>query len=353
MVRDSNPQKASPSSALGEGLALSCHDLDDLQSSARVDFEPHGKQGRVVVGRFAPTPSGKLHLGNLFSFLVAYLAAKQDGGSCLMRIENLDPARSKQEYIDAVFRDLDALGFEWDNEPVYQSNRTEAYEEAYRLLQEQDLLYPCFCTRADLHSANAPHYGDETVYPGTCRMLNAEQRAIKRARRNPAMRIIVPSQPISFHDIFQGMQTFNLEECSGDFILRRSDGVFAYQLAVVVDDAWMGVTSVIRGCDLITSAPRQIYLQRCLGLATPSYGHIPLIVDSAGKRLAKRDKATDIDYLLNEVGMYPEELLGQLAYATGLTSEKGSVTLDELVKSADMTGLLGKTSIKLQDSLSF
>ena len=332
---------------------MSCPDLRDLKSSAHVAFEPHSKQGRVVVGRFAPTPSGKLHLGNLFSFLVAYLVAKQDGGSCLMRIEDLDPARSKQEYIDAVFRDLDALGFGWDNVPVYQSNRTEAYEEAYRLLQEQDLLYPCFCTRADLHSANAPHFGDETVYPGTCRMLNAEQRAAKRARRNPAMRIIVPSQPISFRDIFQGKQTFNLAECSGDFILRRSDGVFAYQLAVVVDDAWMGVTSVVRGYDLITSTPRQMYLQRCLGLDTPSYGHIPLIVDSAGKRLAKRDKATDIDYLLNEVGVRPEELLGRLAYATGLTSEKAPVTLDELAKNADTTGLLGKTSIKLQDSLSF
>jgi len=167
------------------------------------------------------------------------------------------------------------------------------------------------------------------------------------------MRIVVPSQPISFHDIFQGKQTFNLAECSGDFILRRSDGVFAYQLAVVVDDAWMGVTSVVRGCDLITSTPRQMYLQRCLGLDTPSYGHIPLIVDSAGKRLAKRDKATDIDYLLNEVGVRPEELLGRLAYATGLTSEKAPVTLDELAKNADTTGLLGKTSIKLQDSLSF
>ena len=303
----------------------------------------------MTVGRFAPTPSGKLHVGNLFSFLIAYLVARQQGGSVLMRIEDLDPSRSKQCYIDAIFRNLDALGFEWDNEPIYQSNRTEAYEEAFKQLQKQGLIYPCFCTRADLHSANAPHYGEETIYAGTCRALTEQQRIAKESVRNPAMRIIVPSTPISFVDRFQGTRTYNLEECSGDFIVRRSDKVFAYQLAVVVDDAWMGVTSIVRGYDLITSTPRQMFLQQRLGLETPNYGHVPLIVDSAGKRLAKRDKALDIDFLLNEKNVRPERLLGKLAYSTGLIADDDAVTLDELVKDVDLSCLEGKMSISLQN----
>ena len=353
MLSDSSLQNTSPSFEAKEGLPSSCSSIAD--NSTR-EFERHialNQKGRAkaVVGRFAPTPSGKLHLGNLFSFLVAYLVARKENGSVLMRIEDLDPARSKQEYIDAVFRDLDALGFEWDNEPVYQSNRTEAYEAAFDQLRERGLIYPCFCTRADLHSANAPHFGEETVYPGTCRFLDDSQRKEKEATRNPSMRVVVPDCAISFQDAFQGPQAFNLKECSGDFIVRRSDKAFAYQLAVVVDDAWMDVTSVIRGCDLITSTPRQMYLQQCLGLDTPRYGHVPLVLDSAGKRLAKRDKAMDIDFLLNERGINPRRILGKLAFATGLITEDYPVTLDELVKSADLSMLKGKTSIRLQSDI--
>lgn len=303
------------------------------------------KKGSTVVGRFAPTPSGKLHLGNLFSFLVAYLVARRENGSVLMRIEDLDPARSKQTYVDSAFRCLEALGFEWDNEPVYQSARTNAYREAFERLKGKELLYPCYCTRADLHAANAPHFGEEVVYAGTCRNLSMAQRQEKTAHRDPATRIKVPDSPISFHDIFQGNQTFNLAECSGDFIVRRSDGVFAYQLAVVVDDAWMGVTSVVRGCDLITSTPRQQYLYRCLGLPVPEYGHVPLMVDSKGKRLAKRDKSTDIEVLLTEYGISPNELLGKLAFHTGLIEKYSPMSLDELIKYADLSQLQGKKRI--------
>lgn len=157
-----------------------------------------------------------------------------------MRIEDLDPARSKQFYADGVFRSLEALGFEWDNQPVYQSSRTEAYQEAYQELDRKGLLYPCFCTRADLHSANAPHFGEEVLYQGTCRTLTKLEQEANAKRRSPATRIAVPDEPFSFNDLFQGLQSFNLTECSGDFIIQRSDGVFAYQLAVTVDDAWMG-----------------------------------------------------------------------------------------------------------------
>lgn len=309
------------------------------------------KQGRTLVGRFAPTPSGKLHLGNLFSFLVAYIVSRRDNGKVLMRIEDLDPARSKQIYIDSAFRCLDALGFQWDNEPLYQSSRTEAYQAAYEQLNKQNLLYPCFCTRADLHAANAPHYGEEVLYTGTCRNLSREEQKQKASLRNPATRVIVPDKRYMFDDILQGELSFNLVECSGDFVVRRSDGVFAYQLAVVVDDASMGVSSVIRGYDLITSTPRQIFLQECLGYSRPEYGHVPLILDSSGKRLAKRDKDNDIDSLLYERGVHPRMLLGELAYATGLADERRSMGVDELVKHADLSTLKGKQSIKLSTSL--
>lgn len=341
---------SSPSSNTEEGLPLL---LD--KNSQRINHLCHVNETgesyeSKAVGRFAPTPSGKLHLGNLFSFLIAYIQVKQENGSMLLRIEDLDTARSKQQYIDAVFRDLDAFGFEWDGNPVYQSDRTEAYEAAETALHAQDLLYPCYCSRADLHAANAPHFGEEVVYPGTCRALSEKERLEKNAVRNPSTRIVVPDSPIRFVDAFRGEQSFSLAECSGDFVIRRSDGVFAYQLAVVVDDAWMGVTSVVRGCDLVTSTPRQIYLQQRLGLPTPMYGHVPLITDAKGKRLAKRDKCTDVDFLLNEQRVSPSVLLGKMAYAARLIAENVPMRLSELVKYADLSKLRGVDTIAMPNS---
>lgn len=338
---------SSPSSNTEEGLPLLLN-KDALQADGlcRSGKKVEASTNKAV-GRFAPTPSGKLHLGNLFSFLVAYIHVKQNNGSMLLRIEDLDPARSKQQYVDAVFRDLDALGFEWDGSPVYQSQRTDAYEAALAALQAQNLLYPCYCSRADLHAANAPHFGEEVVYQGTCKAIGEKERLEKASKRNPSIRIAVSGNPISFIDAFQGEQSFNLMECSGDFVVRRSDGVFAYQLAVVVDDAWMGVTSVVRGCDLITSTPRQIYLQRLLGFPTPSYGHIPLIVSAEGKRLAKRDKSTDIDFLLNEQGISASVLLGKVAYASRLIDADEPMALPELVRYADLSKLKGVGRVPL------
>ena len=345
-----------PSSHREEGFPLCV----PAMSAASLRYDPDGiidsrnaeDRAQTLVGRFAPTPSGKLHLGNLFSFLIAYLTSRRAHGKVLMRIEDLDPARSKQVYIDSVFRCLNAFGFEWDNEPLYQSTRTEAYHEAYMQLNRMGLLYPCFCTRADLHAANAPHYGEEVVYAGTCRSLSGKERNQKARLRNPATRIIVPSKFFTFKDFFQGNIAFNLIESSGDFVIQRSDGVYAYQLAVVVDDAMMGVTSVVRGYDLITSTPRQMFLQKCLGYQTPCYGHVPLILDAKGKRLAKRDKDADIETLLFEKQISPQRILGDLAYATGLIKERRSIEVDELVKYADLSVLEGKRSIKLASDFS-
>lgn len=351
----SNNESKSPSSNKEEGLPLyensmqtGCTHIERGQSP-NSDNEPVQKS--TVVGRFAPTPSGKLHLGNAFSFLMAYLVARQAGGSVLMRIEDLDPARSKQSYADGVFRCLDALGFEWDNEPVYQSSRTEAYFEAYQVLDHKGLLYPCFCTRSDLHSANAPHFGEEVLYQGTCRTLSKIEREEKAKLRNPATRIVVPTEQLAFNDLFQGPQSFNLAESSGDFIVQRSDGVYAYQLAVTVDDAWMGVTSIVRGSDLITSTPRQMYLQKCLGYTTPTYGHVPLLVDSEGRRLSKRSQSTDIDYLLNEKCLKPEYLLGKIAYTAGIVDEMRSYPLVELIRYANLNMLYSRKVLRVPDCL--
>lgn len=297
------------------------------------------------VGRFAPTPSGKLHLGNLYSFLIAYLAVKQQGGSMRLRIEDLDVTRTKQEYADSCMRMLDAFGLEWEDEVVYQSQRTEAYLEALAQLEAQDLVYPCFCSRADLHAANAPHFGEEYVYAGTCRNLSIDEQQQRQLQKQPSTRVKVPAEPICFEDTFQGAQCFDLTQTSGDFIIRRSDKVFAYQLAVVVDDAAMGITSVVRGVDLITSAPRQLFLQNALRYEHPIYGHVPIMINGAGERLAKRKKDVDVEYLLTEQGVSAESILGTLAFSAGIIPERQPISADELVKNADLHALNGLRSI--------
>ena len=309
--------------------------------------EKSGSEGHShkVMGRFAPTPSGLLHIGNLFSFLVAYLHVRKLGGNMRLRIEDLDPARSKQHFIDAIFRDFEWAGFDWDGEVVYQSARTEAYETAFKELQDKGLIYPCFCTRADLHAASAPHWGEELVYPGTCRSLSVLEREEKACHRDPSQRVCVSSKPYSFEDLFQGDQSFNLEQTSGDFVLQRSDSVYAYQLAVVVDDALMGVNSVIRGLDLLPSAPRQMFLQEVLGFPHPVYGHIPLIVDADGRRLAKRASDTSIESLRTRAGISAAEVLGKLAFATGMIEDAQSCSIDELVTYANLDALKDKQRI--------
>ena len=276
------------------------------------------------VGRFAPSPSGRIHLGNILCCLLAWLSVRQKDGRVLLRIEDLDIARCPRRYSEQMLEDLHWLGLDWDEgpqvggpcEPYYQSERTELYETALRKLEEQGLIYPCFCTRAELHAASAPHREDgQVLYAGSCRGLTAEQVAEKMKHRAPALRLRVPEENWSFTDGHMGFYQENLALDCGDFLLRRSDGMFAYQLAVVVDDAAMGVTEVIRGADLLDSTPRQMYLYRLLGLKAPEFIHFPLLLTADGRRLSKRNADAGLDDLRPRLSA--AEILGKLAFLAG------------------------------------
>lgn len=269
-----------------------------------------------------------MHLGNVFSALLAWLCARAADGALLLRIEDLDPERCRPEYAAQLRDDLRWLGLDWDAEGTPQSLRSDAYEEAFSTLAARGLLYPCYCTRAALHAASAPHASDGTpVYTGTCRNLTEAQRAAQT--RRPAWRVLVPDAVYGVDDRLQGRFEENLARDCGDFILRRSDGVFAYQLAVVVDDALMGVTQVVRGRDLLDSTPRQLYLYRLLGYLPPDFGHIPLLLDPAGARLSKRDAALDLGVLRKRFSA--QEILGILACAGGLLDRPEPVAARELI----------------------
>lgn len=273
------------------------------------------------VGRFAPTPSGRMHLGNVFSALMAWASVRSQNGSFILRVEDLDIRAHNPQYTSLLLDDLQWLGLTWDKGPYYQSERTELYQEALLDLRQQGLLYPCFCSRADLHAAQAPHASDGTyVYAGTCRNLSQSEREELSAHKVPATRMRVPNTIYTFEDRIYGSTSQNLAESCGDFIVQRADGVFAYQLAVVVDDADMGITEVVRGSDLLSSTPRQLYLQDVLGLSHPVYAHLPLLVAPDGRRLSKRNHDLDLGVLRSQ-GKTPEEILGFLAYCVGLTEE--------------------------------
>lgn len=292
---------------------------------------------KTLRGRFAPSPSGRMHLGNAWSALLAWLSVRSRGGVMVLRLEDLDPDRCKRPLCDGVEEDLRWLGLDWDEggsaggPEFYQSQRSEIYRAALEQLEQQGLLYPCFCTRGQLHAPNAPHRSDgEVIYPGTCRDLSAEERAVRAQTRHPAVRIRVPDEEIGFVDRLQGVYGENLARDCGDFILRRSDGVYAYQLAVVVDDALMGVNQVVRGVDLLSSTPRQIWLQQQLDFPQPEYGHVPLLYGADGHRLSKRQKDVDLG-ALRQMGKRPEDIVGQLACWAGLIDQPEPVQARELV----------------------
>ena len=237
---------------------------------------------QTLRGRFAPSPSGRMHLGNLFSALLAWLSVRRAGGVMVLRMEDLDPDRCRPEYARQLADDLRWLGLDWDegwqkggpHGPYLQSERTERYAAAFRALEGRGLVYPCFCTRAERLAASAPHRSDgQAVYAGKCRHLTEEERAELARTRRPAWRIAAPDRAVSFTDGLQGPYSENLLHDCGDFILRRSDGVYAYQLAVVYDDGDMGVTQVVRGRDLLSSTPRQLWLYELLGLTPPEFYH--------------------------------------------------------------------------------
>ena len=291
-----------------------------------------------VVGRFAPSPSGRLHLGNLACSLLAWLSARHAGGRIVLRIEDLDAERCPRKYADLLEEDLAWLGLVWDeggsrggpHGPYYQSECAEIYTRAYQMLEAQGLVYPCFCSRAQLHAASAPHTSDgNVIYPGTCRDLTPAQIEEKRRVKAPAYRLRVPDEVITFRDGCMGLHSENLLRDCGDFYLRRADGVFAYQLAVVVDDARMGVTEVVRGADLLSSTARQLYLYRLLGLTAPRFAHCPLLLAPDGRRLSKRDGDQSLENL--RAKYTAEEIVGKLAYAYGLQEEPAPRTPESLV----------------------
>lgn len=291
------------------------------------------------IGRFAPTPSGFLHLGNVFCSLLAWLYAKSRGGKIILRIEDLDSMRCPRVNADALARDLEWLQLFWDEgaysgadgENYFQSRRSAIYEKYFHKLTEAKLIYPCFCSRAELHAAEAPHLSDGRVlYSGVCRRLTEAERELKMQLRRPAYRVKVRDEAIGFTDGHYGEQSYNLARESGDFIVRRSDGVFAYQLAVTVDDALMGVTQVVRGSDLLSSTPVQLYLYRLLGLTPPAFCHIPLLTDPDGRRLAKRDGDLEIGALRRQYGD-PRPLVGLLAYLAGQLPEPEPISAQELL----------------------
>ena len=265
-----------------------------------------------------------MHLGNVFCALVSWLSAKSQGGSWVLRIEDLDPERSRREYADLLMQDLEWLGLTWDEGPYYQSERHALYASAFERLKAQGLLYPCFCTRADILATQAPHESDgRVVYAGTCRTRPHTEADFSRA----ATRLIVPDEDISFVDAVFGRQTVNLAHHCGDFIVRRRDGAWAYQLAVVVDDIDMGITEVVRGCDLLLSSPQQIYVARLLGNKAPYYHHLPLLCNTEGQRLSKRDKSMDMGALRQRYRA--EDIIGLLAFYSGITNTTCPRSLEE------------------------
>lgn len=240
------------------------------------------------VGRFAPSPTGPLHFGSLLTAVGSYCLARQAGGRWLLRIEDLDTPRVVPGATDTILQTLDDLALHWDGEILYQSQRSARYAEALALLENKGLIYGCACSRKEI-LASAPHPGEEgPIYPGLCRT------GLPPGRRPRAWRLRVPARSVAVTDGVRGQQSQHLAEEVGDFIVRRADGLFAYQLAVVVDDADSGVTQVVRGQDLLTSTPRQIYLQECLGFPHPEYIHLPLALAADGEKISKRHGAVAV-----------------------------------------------------------
>ena len=290
------------------------------------------------VGRFAPTPSGRMHLGNVFAALIAWLSVRSRDGEMVLRMEDLDTQRTSAEFAEILRDDLRWLGLTWDRETPAQSQRSVVYDRYFEILREKGLLYPCYCTRSQLHSVNAPHLSDGTyVYPGTCRNLTEGERAA--FRRPPAWRVVVPDRVWTVEDKIQGTYRCNLATECGDMVVRRADGVYVYQLAVTVDDGEAGVTEVVRGMDLLSSAPRQMYLQELFGFPHPEYAHVPMLLAPDGRRLSKRDRDLDLGILRQRLTR--EALLGVLAFAAGLIDQEVSVSLNELTKEFSWKKLSG------------
>lgn len=300
----------------------------------------------MTTGRFAPSPTGRMHLGNIFGALLSWLSAKSQGGRWLLRIEDLDPQRSRREYGELIMDDLQWLGLEWDGMPIYQSNRSDIYSAYLERLRQQGVVYECHRTRADLLATMAPHESDgrvvvhreplpdppqeggRTGYSGETGSSGTAGSAAPTAGP-AALRVEVPHRKVSITDGHYGPMTVDLYEQVGDFVVRRKDGAYAYQLAVVVDDALTGVTEVVRGRDLLLSAPQQTFLAKLLELPAPKYYHFPLLTNRAGQRLSKRDKSMDMSVLRYRHSA--QEIIGYLGHLAGLLPKPTPMTPQQLL----------------------
>lgn len=298
-----------------------------------------------------------MHLGNVFSALLAWLSARSMGGTLVLRIEDLDTERCLSTYSHQLAEDLHWLGLDWDegyetggpDGPYEQSKRTALYDAALRKLEEQGVVYPCYCSRAERLAASAPHRSDgQIAYDGKCRAMTAQERAQLEAKgRRPACRLAVPDRVFGFTDGNMGYFEENLAYGCGDVLVRRTDKVYGYQLAVVVDDAAMGVTQVVRGSDLLDSTPRQLWLYELLGLEAPKFFHVPLLIAADGHRLSKRERDLDIGVLRGR--FTPEELVGRLAFLAGIRKTSEAVSAKELISEFDWNKV-SKQDIVLNDA---
>jgi glutamyl-tRNA synthetase len=289
-------------------------------------------------GRYAPSPSGELHLGNLRTALLAWLFARSQGAELLLRVEDLDRQRSREEFVAGQLADLRALGIDWDGELPRQSGRADAYEGAIGQLRSAGLVYECFCTRREIQEAASAPHGEQLpdgFYPGTCLELTEAEREARRAERPAALRVRAEAERIRFHDRLHGA-------CEGlvdDFVVRRNDGGHGYNLAVALDDATQGIGEVVRGRDLLDSTPRQIWIQRRLRVGeVASWAHVPLLLGPDGERLAKRHGDVTLGERL-ALGQTPEQVLGELAASLAIWPEGEAATIGELLDGFDPAAL--------------
>ena len=297
-----------------------------------MSYPPSGR------GRYAPSPTGELHLGNLRTALLAWLSARSTGSEFLLRIEDLDSGRSREKWVQVQLDELRQIGLDWDGEPVRQSERQGLYEEAVECLRSDGLIYECFCTRAEIREAASAPHGElpEGAYPGTCASLSSAEVAERhRAGRPPALRVRAGARSLEFEDRLHGTVTGRVD----DFVVRRNDGDFAYNLAVTVDDADQGITEVVRGVDLLETTVRQIWLYGNLSLAAPdSWVHVPLMLGDDGARLAKRHGAVTLEQRLEADQSVPG-IVGELAASVGLAPKAATLTAPDLLDAFSLQAL--------------
>jgi len=293
-----------------------------------------------VRGRFAPSPSGEMHLGNAWTALLAWLHVRSLDGEMVLRMEDLDPSRCRTKYALQIIEDLKWLGLDWDEgpdkggrfAPYNQDARRGLYKQYLDSLVGKGQVYPCYCSRAEiLAAASAPHGEGERPYPGTCRSFSEQESdSLRRQGRKPALRLKAPSELLSFDDGLYGHIVQSISQACGDFIVQRSDGVHAYQLAVVVDDATMEISHVLRGEDLLSSTPRQLILYRLLSLKSPQYIHVPLLCSPDGHRLSKRQQDLSLAALRN-AGVSAARIVGYLAWKAHLIPDWQPITACQLI----------------------